>query len=515
MMLFKKISFITLGLLLVLMITSVPAFADEIEIKASEMNMNKSDGCLITETETTDSYGNNYQPGIFLFAGTSTDTIIFDLNGEYASFTGAFVVSDTTPSGDTIIAGIFVDGKMEDDSVVMTRQDTRQPINIDLTGARTLVIKVTGRYLCLVDGVFKKKDERPTLFEEASRLDKIKVVDSKQYHADDDLLCDSYGVLHDRSARFLEYSWFSRPDAYALYNLNKEYYHFECEFVTADSIFPNEFFSVKITCKYDDGTEKVAYEKNNITKNEPPEKVAIDVKDAVSMKIEVSSDGSYVGSLYLVDDFLHMHQHVLGDSEILKNASCTEDGEEVRRCSICGFEIENAPIPALGHTPSNEWSIVKAASCSEKGEEVRYCTVCNEVVERRAIDKLEHTPSETWQIMDEPTCNKPGLRQNKCTVCGEVISEEIIEKTEHSFGAWTTISGNIWKNPIVKERTCAKCGEVEYEESYPTRWLIPVIIVIVIVLILLAVVVIVLLVNGLPLNLKGLRNLIRRMKTRW
>ena len=128
MMLFKKISFITLGLLLVLMITSVPAFADEIEIKASEMNMNKSDGCLITETETTDSYGNNYQPGIFLFAGTSTDTIIFDLNGEYASFTGAFVVSDTTPSGDAIIAGIFVDGKMEDDSVVMTRQDTRPTV---------------------------------------------------------------------------------------------------------------------------------------------------------------------------------------------------------------------------------------------------------------------------------------------------------------------------------------------------------------------------------------------------
>ena len=61
-----------------------------------------------------------------------------------------------------------------------------------------------------------------------------------------------------------------------------------------------------------------------------------------------------------------------------------------------------------------------------------------------------------------------------------VLEEEIIEKEAHAFGKWKKVSGSIWNNPIVKERTCTNCGYVERVESNSTAWVKPTVIILII-----------------------------------
>ena len=67
------------------------------------------------------------------------------------------------------------------------------------------------------------------------------------------------------------------------------------------------------------------------------------------------------------------HSHEFGDWEESKAATCTEKGEQIRRCT-CG-EIESKEIPAKGHT-FGEWTIIAEATCMEDGKRERLCSVC-------------------------------------------------------------------------------------------------------------------------------------------
>lgn len=117
--------------------------------------------------------------------------------------------------------------------------------------------------------------------------------------------------------------------------------------------------------------------------------------------------------------------HEPGTWKVVKEATCTAEGEESTKCARCGAEMTQ-PIPMAEHE-FGEWETTKEASCSEPGERQRKCKNCDEV-ETEAIDMLEHTPGE-WEVIKDVSITSsgnvvPGKRARVCTVCGAELETE-------------------------------------------------------------------------------------------
>lgn len=64
-------------------------------------------------------------------------------------------------------------------------------------------------------------------------------------------------------------------------------------------------------------------------------------------------------------------------------ATCDKDGETYLQCKVCGWKSESVVIEA-GHK-AGEWETVAEATETEPGKKVKKCTVCGEVVEEKEI----------------------------------------------------------------------------------------------------------------------------------
>ena len=139
--------------------------------------------------------------------------------------------------------------------------------------------------------------------------------------------------------------------------------------------------------------------------------------------------------------------HEWGDWTVTKEATCIENGEETRTCSVCG-EKQTRETEKVDHV-WGEWKVTKEATCTEEGEETRECSVCGEK-ETRKIDKIDHTWSEWKHDADN--------HWRECTVCGEIA-----DKAAHEWGDWTVTKEATCKDEGEKTRTCAVCGEKQTE----------------------------------------------------
>ena len=103
-------------------------------------------------------------------------------------------------------------------------------------------------------------------------------------------------------------------------------------------------------------------------------------------------------ALWSCDIFGTEHTHEFGEWNVIKEASCTEDGCRTRSCS-CG-ESETESVSATGHT--EEIIAAYPATCTEKGlTEGKKCTVCGETtVEQEEILVLKHDYKYT-EVIDE------------------------------------------------------------------------------------------------------------------
>ncbi|MBR2281828.1 MAG: metallophosphoesterase family protein, partial [Spirochaetales bacterium] len=160
--------------------------------------------------------------------------------------------------------------------------------------------------------------------------------------------------------------------------------------------------------------------------------------------------------------------HVLGNKEVVKEVSCTENGSEKAICSVCGATVVET-IQATGHTFSDEWNhdsnyhwhlstceheglkgsfgphrwgsgtVTKAPTCTEEGE-ITYSCECG-------ATKTESIPchsfSANWTSDDDyhwhaATCEH---------------TDQVSERAEHSFGVGVD-NGN-----GTVTVTCKICGE--------------------------------------------------------
>ncbi len=111
---------------------------------------------------------------------------------------------------------------------------------------------------------------------------------------------------------------------------------------------------------------------------------------------------------------------------VLREPTCENNGEKVRKCKHCDMVAETETIKATGHA-FGEWTIVKEPTCDKTGEKVRKCKNCNSKTETEVIRAKGHTPGE-WIVVKEATEEETGKRIRKCSVCGEIVNELTIPK---------------------------------------------------------------------------------------
>lgn len=126
------------------------------------------------------------------------------------------------------------------------------------------------------------------------------------------------------------------------------------------------------------------------------------------------------------------HEHTWGDWQTTKEATCTEKGEEQRKCTGCD-KTETQEIAAIGHVCEKTEAL--AATCTEDGNIEYYtCTECNKIFSDEActtevkladtsIEKLGHDFSADEVLANDQnrkkaaTCTAKAQYYKVCTRC--------------------------------------------------------------------------------------------------
>lgn len=140
--------------------------------------------------------------------------------------------------------------------------------------------------------------------------------------------------------------------------------------------------------------------------------------------------------------------------------TCTVDGYNKYTCTACGtvVVIKNT---AAGHSFSI-WKVVKAASCTELGEEEKKCASCG-TTETRSIPKTSHP--YTVEVT-EPTCTAVGKTVYTCQECSYSTTVSVAA-TGHKLSGWIEIIVPTCTTKGMDERKCLVCGEERETREVP------------------------------------------------
>ena len=161
--------------------------------------------------------------------------------------------------------------------------------------------------------------------------------------------------------------------------------------------------------------------------------------------------------------------HVFGEWRTTVNPTCTEDGEMIRSCSVCGAE-ETKTIDALGHDYSEQWTVDEEADCVNDGSKSRHCSRCDAKTDVTVIEAKGHT-----EVVDKAvaaTCTADGYTEGKhCSVCNAVIkAQEKIAATGHKYVE--TVVEPSYSNRGYTLYECSVCG-YSYKDNYEEQLIVP------------------------------------------
>jgi len=156
--------------------------------------------------------------------------------------------------------------------------------------------------------------------------------------------------------------------------------------------------------------------------------------------------------------FWFLHPHSYGQWQVRKEASCTSEGEQLRKC-FCG-ETETQTITKLEHTVVKDAAV--EASCAETGlTEGYHCSVCGEVfVEQVATPLMEHNIVALEAV--PASCVNTGLTAGTgCAVCEYVeTAQETIEALGHTPVKDAAVASTCAKEGKTEGSHCSVCGEI-------------------------------------------------------
>ena len=162
------------------------------------------------------------------------------------------------------------------------------------------------------------------------------------------------------------------------------------------------------------------------------------------------------------------HTHAYGEWETTKEASCTEEGTKVRRCSC--LEQETETIPATGHS-FGAWVVVKEPTNTEAGKKVRIC-FCG-VQESETIPATPGTETHSHvfdqkelaksYLKSEASCTRAAEYYYSCT-CGEKSDSTFLSGStlQHTFDQKSTkityLQSNATCTDLAKYYYSCACG---------------------------------------------------------
>ena len=112
-------------------------------------------------------------------------------------------------------------------------------------------------------------------------------------------------------------------------------------------------------------------------------------------KLTITKDAVILGEDNIVYEGCK-HEHV---KENIVPATCTENGSKTVVCEDCGETLSTEVIPATGHS-FGDWTVTKEATCFEDGEETRTCSVCQAVETRPIFANSDNCPSKAFSDLD-------------------------------------------------------------------------------------------------------------------
>ena len=163
------------------------------------------------------------------------------------------------------------------------------------------------------------------------------------------------------------------------------------------------------------------------------------------------------------DDYLKGIAHVWETTE-KADVSCTREGLERLRCTVCGTAGEKA-VPAAGH----RWGkgvVTKAATCVEKGKKVYTCTACGRTMtEKLKVDPTQHGHLST--VFSRGTCSFPwDVYSTYCTDCGRTVGGgyAVPAAAAHAWDEGKQTLAPTCTAAGVRTYTCALCGGTMTED---------------------------------------------------
>ena len=155
-------------------------------------------------------------------------------------------------------------------------------------------------------------------------------------------------------------------------------------------------------------------------------------------------------------------EHVAGEWQTEKVATCSENGAEVCKCTKCGIVFDSRVTEKTAHTPSEKWTTTVNPDCTNDGTEVLLCKVCGQQMNSRAISAEGHELAH--HSAKSATCTEEGWTEyDDCTKC-DYTTKKVIPAKGHSYGAWTTTTQPTPTTDGEKTRTCQDCGFVQREK---------------------------------------------------
>ena len=132
-------------------------------------------------------------------------------------------------------------------------------------------------------------------------------------------------------------------------------------------------------------------------------------------------------SAFKTADFTEATGHAYGEWNTTKEPTETALGTQARKCGVCGAE-DTKTLDRLPHTHSYTSSVTKEATCSEEGLAIFRCTCGGYYT--ISIPKTPHSWTE-WVTTLEPSETSEGAAERSCNVCKE-LETTILEKLPHT-----------------------------------------------------------------------------------
>ena len=224
------------------------------------------------------------------------------------------------------------------------------------------------------------------------------------------------------------------------------------------------------TCTEDGKTITVCLRCEKVLENEAlaklPHTVVTDEAVAPTCNKTGLTEGSHCkvcGEVIVAQTEIPMVNHQFSDWKVTKQPTCTEAGEQTRKCAVCGL-VETEVIEALGHVHASDAAALdsKKATCTEDGYARYLCTRCN-LAYNEVVEATGHN-QELCKIV-AATCTKDGSIKGVCPDCLAVINETI-PTTGHQVETWTvTVKPTCTKNGV-QEGFCPVCKD-NVNESIP------------------------------------------------